>query len=480
MTITLSKKIITEIITAANAIIPRKCSLPVLEHLFISVRDEEHAEITATDLEQTLVMNIKPQAADEPFEFLIQIDEFKNLKKTMKKGDTLTIEPCGDDELTLTTNTAAGELSWMVGTMTTDEFPMTQEVENLVEYDVGTFLDAYRCAAVCASTDVSRGALVGVYADPKEHVLVGTDGRRLTKKPLNDFPFETDIILPVTKALEKRLKPTGTGFLGVKEDGHETIFELRTEKCRYVCKGVVGTYPNYKQVIPGDLKDFNTTLSFSDADLVTLDALAPHIKDDSNNTMFLRGNGNRVAAGIESEENGPCAMALPGCRFEGKGAVDVTINCKLLQDAVKNGFLNMQIQDRFTPLYFTQEDGAMHLIMPLRTEPADGLGAEFDVIVGKVPDAEPETTEPDEASEPIPASKPEKAEAPKPEPKEENENMPNPETQKQQPEGKDLKVVESQDPVARLEELAAESQEAVKIAQTSVKELKKQARAVKS
>lgn len=214
MKITFSKKQISEIVTAVNAVIPRKCNLPVLEHLLISVIGDEKIEVTATDLEQTLVLKIKPLEAREQFDFLIQLDEFRKLRKTLKKGDTVTIEPGGDGELNLTTDTAAGEMSRTVGTMPTDEFPMTPEAGNLVEYDIGTFLEAYRSAAVCASTDVSRGALVGVYADPKEQTLVGTDGRRLTCRPLTDFPFETDIILPVTKTLNKRLNFSGNGYLG--------------------------------------------------------------------------------------------------------------------------------------------------------------------------------------------------------------------------------------------------------------------------
>lgn len=264
----------------------------------------------------------------------------------------------------------------------------------------------------------------------------------------------------------------------MKEDEHETIFELRTDKVRYVCKGVVGTYPNYKQVIPGDRKDFNKTLTFSDTDLVTFDALAPHIKGNSHNQMFLRGNGDRVAAGIESEDSGPCAMALPGCTYEGRGAADITINCKFLQDALKNGFCNMQVRDRFTPLYFNREDGGLHLIMPLRSEPSDALSKEFDAIVGEVPDAEPENEPPPESGV---ESSPEEAETTKPEAEKENENMPNTEQQKQKPQqNSSLKVVETEDPVARLEELAKESREAVKAAETFVKELKKQVRTVKS
>ena len=46
--------------------------------------------------------------------------------------------------------------------------------------------------------------------------------------------------------------------------------------------------------------------------------------------------------------------------------------------------------------------------------------------------------------------------------------------------GRNLELVEAQDPVARLEELVAESQESIKQANASVRELKKQIRAVKT
>ena len=46
--------------------------------------------------------------------------------------------------------------------------------------------------------------------------------------------------------------------------------------------------------------------------------------------------------------------------------------------------------------------------------------------------------------------------------------------------GRNLELVEAQDPVARLEGLVAESQESIKQANASVRELKKQIRTVKT
>ena len=104
MKIRMNKKQITEITTAMNNVVPRKSGLPVLGHVRFAFVDANQVSVTATDLDQTLALNIAPERVewtgnDAPF--LFPFDELKELKKAMKKAGTVTLEPANDDGISL-------------------------------------------------------------------------------------------------------------------------------------------------------------------------------------------------------------------------------------------------------------------------------------------------------------------------------------------------------------------------------------------
>jgi DNA polymerase III sliding clamp (beta) subunit (PCNA family) len=478
MKITLSKSQITEIVSAATSVITRKCSLPVLEHVRFRLAESGQLETTATDLEQTLTLMLTPESAEGTGECLMPLAELRTVKASLKGKAAVTIETAGPDTLRVITRTAAGDLVHPCAAMPADEFPADPEGAELADCDLDAFLTACRAAAASASRDSSRGAITGICLDSKEKAAVGTDGRRLTQRPIPDLPLSTDAVLPVTRALLKLDSGTaGTGRVGLREGAHATVFELHTDTVRYVCKCMPGTYPNYRQVIPGSISSFPYAFTFSDSGLDTIGSLAPHVRHDSSHPLFIAGNGDCAAAGIEAGDGG-CAAVLPDCRFAGPQAAAVAVNCDFLQEALRHGFREMRMQDALTPLCFSDRAGGLHLIMPLRGEPSAALASQFEKILGGavVPvtaQADEPVTEseamPEAETEPQPVTAQDKEE---PEMTEEKKTA---ETHKP-----DLKMVETSDPLARLDGLAAESQDALKQAEAAVRELKKQVRTVKA
>jgi DNA polymerase III sliding clamp (beta) subunit (PCNA family) len=467
MVIALTKRQVNEIAKSLGQVMPRKVEIPVLGHVLFEPGEAGQVQVTATDLEQRLTMRVAPEKMEEASgRFLFPMAELKTLGKSMPRGGTVTLQPVSDDSVVCTMEANGQPVSRTVATMPVEEFPEVAVAAEMAECDLGVFLRAYRGAAFAASSDPGRQVLHAVFADQEKQVLVGTDGRRLTRHPLPAFPFATNAILPLNKVLLKHLPESAQGRIGLHEKDEIQTLVLATDDLTYSCRCPEGTFPNYEQVVP-DMGGFATTLHFGSTDLEVIKPLLPFLNESQQYGLSFTARADGVTIGISGEDEGKTDVVLPECRLEGED-LDVAANGKMLAEALEHGFLTMRVRDGYTPLAFDNGKGALHLLMPLKPDPSPA----------------PKETE---AAQPKPT-----AQTPtQPTPQEDNP-MPDPETTTPEAEkpgaatplttvpGRNLELVESQDPVARLEELVAESQESIKQANANVRELKKQIRAVKT
>jgi hypothetical protein len=308
--------------------------------------------------------------------------------------------------------------------------------------------------------------LHAVYADHGNRVLVGTDGHRLTRQPLPAFPFEANAILPLNKMLLKHFPESDQGRIGLHEKDEIQTLVLATDELTYSCRCPEGTFPDYEQVIP-DMPGFATTLHFGSADLEMIKPLVPFLDKADQYMLFIFGRAEQVTVGIEGEPEGGTTVPLPECRLEGED-VTVAVNGKMLLEALKHGFLTVRVRDDHSPVVFDDGNGGLHLLMPLKTDPSAALqeAAGTQLEAASATPAQPIPPE----NNPMPDSETTTPEAEQPGATTPPTTVP----------GRNLELVEAQDPVARMEELVAQSQESIKQANASVRELKKQIRAVKT
>ncbi|MBT3291100.1 MAG: hypothetical protein HN380_27385 [Victivallales bacterium] len=368
--------------------------------------------------------------------------------------------------MTCTMDANGQPVSRTIATMPVEEFPQVAVPAELAEYDLGAFLGAYRQAAFAAHSDPGRLVLHAVFADQEKQVLVGTDGHRLTRHPLAAFPFATNAILPLNKVLLKHFPESAQGRIGLHEKNEIQTLVLATDELTYSCRCPEGTFPNYEQVVP-DMGGFATTLHFGSTDLEVIKPLLPFLNEHQQYGLSFTARADGVTIRISEEEDGKTAVVLPECRLEGED-IDVAANGKMLAEALGHGFLTMRIRDGYTPLAFDNGKGALHLLMPLKPDPSPAPKEAADA------QPEPTTQSPDQ---PTPQ---EDNPVPDPETTTPKSKQPGAATSPTTVPGRNLELVEAQDPVARLEELVAESQESIKQANASVRELKKQIRAVKT
>jgi hypothetical protein len=187
--------------------------------------------------------------------------------------------------------------------------------------------------------------------------------------------------------------------------------------------------------------------------------------------LCVFGRGDKAAVAMENGED-TTALPLAECQFEGD-ELGICVNGKLLLEALDHVFVSMRIRNGQTPVVFEDGDEGLHLLMPLRREPSEAVRSAVEAHLGEVPQSvadAPAKSVPPIAQETNPMPRPE-ATAPtaqQPPATTPTRNM------------QFVQDAETQDPVARLEELVGETQELVKQANASMREVKKQLRAVKT
>jgi len=408
-----------------------------------------------------------------PTRFLFPVAELKALK-SMPKGGTVTLQPVSESSVVCTMEANGQPVSRTVATVPVEEFPEVAVSAELAECDLGAFLRAYRGAAFAASSNPGRLVLHAVYADQEKRVLVATDGHRLTRQPLLAFPFASNAILPLNKMLLKHFPESAQGRIGMHEKDEVQTLVLATDDLTYTCRCPEGRFPNYEQVIP-DTPGCAATLSFGPADLAAIAPLLPFLDKADQHALFVFGRAGQVTVGIEGDPNGGTGLPLPKCRLDG-GDVTFAVNGKMLLEALKHGFLTVRIRDGYSPVVFDDGAEGLHLLMPLRGEASSALLE----AAGVQPAPEATESTPDPEPQPIAPTtipgKPEESVVP-------DTPVPTPQPKPTAPVAiptRNLSVVPAEDPIARLEELANESQEIVQQALASVRELRKQIRTVKN
>jgi DNA polymerase III sliding clamp (beta) subunit (PCNA family) len=465
MVVTLTKRQLNEIAKTLGQVMSRKSSVPVLGHVLFETGEDGRLQAMATDLEQTLSLRIMPEKLEGAAgRFLFPMAELKTLAKSIPRGGVLTLQPVGEDSVVCTVEANGQPVSRTVATMPISEFPDVSIQAEMANCDLGTFLRAYRQAAFSAHTDSSRPVLHAVYADHENSVLVGTDGHRLTRSPMAAFPFKEDAILPLNKVLLKHL-PEEQGRIGMREeDGIQTLV-FSTDRLTYSCRCPEGTFPNYGQVVP-DMDGFATNLRFGPADIESVRSLVPFLNKDLDSMLCVFGRDSKAAVAMGNGED-TTILPLTGCQFEGD-ELGICINGKFLLEALDHGFVSMRIRNGQTPLVFDDGNDGLHLLMPLRREPSEALRNAAEAHLGEAPQTTDNT--PTESTHPV---------------AQETNPMPKPEamapaTQQPTHNMQFVDTGETEDPVARLEELVGETQELVRQANASMREVKKQLRAVKT
>jgi DNA polymerase III sliding clamp (beta) subunit (PCNA family) len=230
-----------------------RCKLPVLNNLLFTA-GPEGAHLAATDLDHWLETRISDLPADSEC-FLIPPAAMEAACRA-DKGTEVSFTPSGGKHNRKTSLTLqSGGIRWTSGHPTLDpgEFPSRPHTIGTTTEIPPATLRGLAEIAGCASTDITRHILNGVFFTPEEGgSLIATDGKRLACCPATVPP--QPFILP-TSACHILAHPDFTSDLATiiwidHEDPERRHVAIQCGRHQLVSKPLVGSYPNYKQVIP--------------------------------------------------------------------------------------------------------------------------------------------------------------------------------------------------------------------------------------
>ena len=230
-----------------KAVVPSKATLPILEHVLLTV-DGDAVMLAATNLQASMVVRTVGDSADAG-SVCIPYAKLHGIIKATDKQAVVTISTT-ETKATI----KAGRGRFTVGVLPAAEYPEMTGVADAVlsvPVDGAVMLDTLGKVAHAAGRDDVRHYLNGVLLEIGEHGarMVATDGHRLSKADAglsSAITADWSGIVPITALAALKIALSGSdavlhcghGWIAVESDGMLLRLSL-----------VDGRYPDYKRVI---------------------------------------------------------------------------------------------------------------------------------------------------------------------------------------------------------------------------------------
>ncbi|MEO7725380.1 MAG: DNA polymerase III subunit beta, partial [Chthoniobacterales bacterium] len=227
--------------------------------------------------------------------------------------------------------------------------------------------DGLRKTSYAISTDETRYVLNGVLFSFKDNklTLVATDGRRLAMLDIDlEFPrsHEADIIVPTKAVTELQRLLTDDGDVRVSLTSGQIAFDLNNTLL--VSKLIEGNYPNYRQVIPGEMKERVTLERETFLNSLRRVSLLASDKSNSIKLNFTKNNIDITANTPEvGEAKESLAVAYKGREFS------IAFNPEFLMAPLRNlteDEVFLDLIDEMSPGVIKIQSPFLYVLMPMR------------------------------------------------------------------------------------------------------------------
>ncbi|MFC2130006.1 DNA polymerase III subunit beta [Bacteroidota bacterium] len=374
--------------------LPRKSTLPVLEHIHFSLNDDV-LQIIATDQDITIqtTVNVEGEMGGE---ILVPGRRLIEMVKALGTEGALDFSTNDDNyEITIQTKNPVGRYS-MKGLSHTEFLRIPELVESAKpnvdengvlikgENKLAAFFkqeDITKIATktvYAVSTDEFRPAMNGVFFQFRENYLnaVATDSFRLVKAVLKheqtEYPKDLDIIMPA-RAMEVLKKVDGDLIMSfIDSRGKKTHARFDFGDSVFISRLIDENFPPYESVIPED-SEFKVLLNQSEL-LAAVNRVSILTSEISHQIRVHLENNTFTVLG-EDEETGAHAVETLNCDYTGNH-FEIAFNSRYLKDAVEN--LGGETKDDLIEIRFTEQnrpvilkpniesEDLLMLIMPVR------------------------------------------------------------------------------------------------------------------
>jgi DNA polymerase III sliding clamp (beta) subunit (PCNA family) len=355
-----------------------RCKLSVLRHLLLTA-DHNGILLAATDLDHWLETSISEDGY-EPLRFLIPPEAMEAACRA-DRGSIVAFTAFGgrrSRDLGLTIQSGGIEATSVYPTLDPKEFPERPETMGAATVVPPATLQGLAHVVGCASTDTTRAILNGVFFTPEDGGrLVATDGRRLACCPAH-VPAQ-EFILPVAACHilghpDFTVDVATITWIDHKEPEQRRV-AIQCGRHLLVSRPLVGSYPNYKQVIPS----FANELAVIPHDRKP--GLIAWLRSLGKDQCSVRLDWNKRGQLTLSHRDAHGHSATMQVPVEIHGNPPVTaFNARYLADAFEIGG-TICLADELSPGICRHPTGRFCVIMPMRVTIPAGTTHEIEVAI---------------------------------------------------------------------------------------------------
>lgn len=362
MKVQVTQENLAKALSVVSRIASNRTTLPILDNILIRTEDGQ-LSLVSTNLEIFITnqINAKIEKTGVVTVPANLVTEFvSNLPKT---NIELSLE---DNKLKIT----AGNYKSNINTVSPEDFPGLPESKETSEIKIkgGDFKKAMSQALYCASSDVTRPVLTGVYIYVVDGQLyiVATDGYRLAEKFVMNEKTEINTIVPASTINEVVRNITDDNSdIVIKFNDEQIIFEIAS--VTVISRLIDGNFVNYRQLIPTEVEN---TAKMSKADF----AQAVKVTE-----LFARESAESITINFDEEKQVVLVKSITSefgenqaeIEAEVTGSASTTLNAKYLLNALSSfdgDSISLGFSGKLTPILLTGEkDDYKHIIMPVKS-----------------------------------------------------------------------------------------------------------------
>jgi DNA polymerase-3 subunit beta len=366
MKFTIERKTLLQAMTAANSVVERRNTIPILSNVKIEARDGG-LRFTATDLDVEIGLTVKAEVASEG---TITVPASMLLDIVRKLPDGAQVE-CETKETRFTVH--SGRSRFVLQSLPSEDFSdlAAGEMTSQFVMDVAAFKRLFAKCLFAVSTEDARYYLNGVYLHRVGADLrgVSTDGHRLamawTGLPDGASGIPGVIVPRKTCQLIVKHLDAAQGDVRVSVSANKIMLEWAGT--RFVSKLIDGTFPDYERVVPRG----NNKIATLDvkAAMTAVDRVASVSSEKGRAAKFAVAE-NAMVISMNSPENGTAEDSVD-IAYDGP-PLEIGFNSGYVLDLLSNmacDRVRVEFMDAGSPSVVKPEDGdrdCLSVLMPMR------------------------------------------------------------------------------------------------------------------
>lgn len=356
-------------ISIVEKAVSSRTSLPVLENIFLELRDGE-LKLRGNDLEIGIENSVSIEGETVEGAILVKAKTFSNIisKLPQEKLELLVDE---NQKVIIKSE----KVDFDIHGTNTNEYPVFPTIDGGATFTlkVAELLDLIKHTIFSVSFDETKQFLNGILVENKEGFLnfVATDGYRLALKKREFSLSENFSVIAPFKAINElnkiiqSLDPEREIEITVSN----TQIAFKMKDFLLVSRVIQGQFPDYGQVIPSETK-----IVYSVPRKALQDACerASIIASASNNVVRLKFENETLTLQANAKELGDFKESCDISRVMGEGNFEIAFNVRLMLDVIKTlttDDIKMSFNNELSPgkIQSISDDLFTYIIMPIRT-----------------------------------------------------------------------------------------------------------------